>query len=129
LSEKGYKVWICSEITKGTIYRDEIIGAAISCNYFIPFINEDWCKSKECEFESNIIIRTFCTSNNGFPKIIPIFLVPQNVYKNYKVAYAMACNFNAFTKTENDLGDSFWAEILESLTSKETKQLDPSVKL
>lgn len=55
---------------------------AARCRAFIPFINSEWCKSRECGFEFKIALRKNLI-NQGSPAIIPILLEQFKVYEEY----------------------------------------------
>ena len=55
LEALGYRAWLCTQnIQPGQEARREIHKAVSTCFIFLPLINELWCRSGECELETNI---------------------------------------------------------------------------
>jgi len=92
LLENGYSVWICTDLNIGTDYRNEIIIAARTCKVFMPLINENWAKSKECEFEYNIAQRRRAKTEK-YPIIMPIVLTTFDSTQ-YDIVEALLANYN-----------------------------------
>lgn len=98
LLDKGYNVFLCDQINVGENFRHLICLYAFYCWYrndlqlnakfrnaarclvFIPFINEEWCKSKECTYEFNIALST--KNRLGSPEILPVFLEKFDFYRD-----------------------------------------------
>jgi hypothetical protein len=60
---QGGKVFLCTDLTGGVSYRDEIIKAVKECKVFIAFMNEEWAQSGECESEFLLAKRLNLTSH------------------------------------------------------------------
>ncbi|KAI8613381.1 hypothetical protein BC830DRAFT_1170292 [Chytriomyces sp. MP71] len=66
LEARGVSVWVCtSELQGGDNYRDGIFQAVKSCRVLIPFVNQQWCNSGECEHEFLLAIRTNLISHDS----------------------------------------------------------------
>jgi len=59
----GFKVFICTELKGGEMFRDEIVRAVKNCKYFIILMNEEWASSGECEDEYSLAKRLNLTSH------------------------------------------------------------------
>ncbi|KAI9328729.1 hypothetical protein BDR26DRAFT_873689 [Obelidium mucronatum] len=65
-SALGVSVWMCtSELQAGDNYRDGIFQAVKGCRVLIPFINQKWAKSGECEYEFSLAVRTNLISHDS----------------------------------------------------------------
>eukprot|EP01099_Mayorella_cantabrigiensis_P005485 TRINITY_DN442_c0_g1_i1.p1 TRINITY_DN442_c0_g1~~TRINITY_DN442_c0_g1_i1.p1 ORF type:complete len:912 (-),score=178.32 TRINITY_DN442_c0_g1_i1:11-2746(-) len=70
----GISVWLCTSMSAGLSFRDEIVKNVENCDIFLPLINTEWAESGECEDEFNFARRLNLTrpKNNRKPQIIPI---------------------------------------------------------
>jgi hypothetical protein len=115
LMERGYSVFLCDSMTAGANYRDEISHNAAECQVMVPFINEPWCKSGECDYEFKIALRHSLTG--GRPIIMPFLLEDFSLYKKYPTVNGFLCNKNGIVATDG-FSESVWAKLLEHLEAQ-----------
>ncbi|KAJ3287110.1 hypothetical protein HDU79_005964 [Rhizoclosmatium sp. JEL0117] len=66
LEARGVSVWVCTtELKGGANWRDDIFRAVKGCRVLIPFINEPWANSGECDYEFALAIRTNLVSHDS----------------------------------------------------------------
>ncbi|ORY53291.1 hypothetical protein BCR33DRAFT_711607 [Rhizoclosmatium globosum] len=66
LEARGVSVWVCTtELKGGANWRDDIFHAVKGCRVLIPFINEKWANSGECDYEFALAIRTNLVSHDS----------------------------------------------------------------
>ena len=64
LSALGVDVWICfNDLSGGEDYRNGIVNAVHSCDFFIALMNEKWAASGECYDEFSLAKRLNLTSH------------------------------------------------------------------
>ena len=47
--QRGISCWICTQMSGGIDFREEIVDAVRKCQIFIPLINAEWAGSGECK--------------------------------------------------------------------------------
>jgi len=117
LKEKGYSVWICTDLKLGTDYRNEIIIATRACKVFMPLVNENWAKSKECEFEYNIAQRKRAQTGK-FPIIMPVVLTSFDSTQ-YDIVEALLANYNVIFSKNLASTEAILEQIIISIDSLE----------
>jgi len=99
IQKQYFTVFISSDITAGTAYREEINAAAFTCRVFIALINEEWASSKECDLEYNIVLNRYLHPSENRPLIIPVIIGDWEITK-YNSLIALK-SIIQFIKVEN----------------------------
>jgi len=74
-------------------------------------MNAPWCRSKECDYEFNIAIRTKFVE--GKPYILPLLLEDFPFYKQFPIVNGVLCSTNGLPIKEADLNDATWSKIFK----------------
>lgn len=68
---------------------------ARECKAFVPFMNKQWCVSRECGYEFKIALRKNMISN-GVPYILPLVLEDFKIYNEYPKSNFLTNSFLVF---------------------------------
>jgi len=92
------KVWICTDMTGGQNYRDEIVKAIDKALVVILLVNDAWANSAECEDEYNYAKRLNLTSQSDprKPFLLPIAFPDLNWQRHSHIRLLMSST-NAIT--------------------------------
>jgi len=116
LIEKGYTVFLCDNIAVGDDFRLQISSNAASCKAFVMFINEPWCKSKECNYEFNIALKK--SFMKGTPKLFPLILENFPVFEQYPVVDGFLCSTQGIVVPGFIPNEAIYTQILVNLASQ-----------
>jgi len=112
----GFSVFVCDQMDAGEQYRRAIAVNASGCQFFIPFMNTQWCNSAECGYEFNIALRHLL--KKGRPFIMPLLLADFSVYEQFPDINGFLCNTNGWPVNEHNLNINTWQKILTVLQSR-----------
>jgi len=117
LEQRNISVFVCTDLKPGSNFRTKIATAALHCKVFVPLINEEWAKSKECDYEYNIAQRS--SIKEGHPIIAPIIVTKFDV-KLYDIVQALLCNFNVIFMNDEPPENAFTAinEVVKNLNEE-----------
>jgi len=92
---RGYKVWLCMDMSGGMEFRREIVQAATTSRCMAPLINDPWCLSGECFYEFKVALHE--NLKQGSPHIVPILADPtqctlDDVQQKYPRVFSRICN-------------------------------------
>jgi len=113
--EKNFNahVWICTNMTGGQNYRDEIVKAIDKAYAVILLVNNDWAESAECEDEYNYAKRLNLTSkhNPRKPLLLPIAFPDLDWQKRSHVRLLMSSTNAIVIKNTSEI----WPQLKSSL--------------
>jgi len=109
------KVWICTDMTGGQNYRDEIVKAVDRAYAVILFVSNDWAESAECEDEYNYAKRLNLTSKSEprKPYIIPIAFPDLDWQKRSHIRLLMSSTNAIIVKDSS--AEALWSLLKETL--------------
>jgi hypothetical protein len=103
IEAQGRSVFLCTDISGGLGFRDEIIKAVKACKVFIPLMNSQWASSGECEDEFLLAKRLHLTSherkatsppNARRPIILPVAFPNLNPWMQFPHVELLAASVN-----------------------------------
>lgn len=112
LQSKGLSTWLCTDLQTGSNFRNEIVVAATASKVFMPLINEEWAKSKECAWEAQIALRNELTVNK--PVMVPI-IAEEFDFRKYPIVFGIMANTNAIFLTDPSKNQQTFPKLISSL--------------
>jgi len=113
-------VWICTNMTGGQNYRDEIVKAIDKAYAVILLVNNDWAESAECEDEYNYAKRLNLTSkhNPRKPLLLPIAFPDLDWQKRSHVRLLMSSTNAIVIKNNSEIWPQLKASLEASIASE-----------
>jgi hypothetical protein len=103
IEAQGRSVFLCTDLSGGVNFRDEIIQGVKACKVFVPLMNAEWASSGECESEFLLAKRLNLTSHERKltsppaarrPIILPVAFPNLNTWARFPRVELLAATTN-----------------------------------